>query len=107
MRPPGVNADSSLPDTTWSVVLAARPDHPARQAALENLCRRYYYPVYCFIRRRGNDPERSRDLTQAFFAHVLHRDVLAAADPARGSFRAFLLQVCRHFLIDEWKRDQR
>ena len=44
--------------THWSIVLAARrSDTPRARAALEELCRTYWYPLYSYIRRRGHSPE--------------------------------------------------
>ena len=57
--------------THWSVVLAAsQEDTPQSAAALEQLCRTYWYPLYAYIRRRGYSPEDAQDLTQAFFAQL-------------------------------------
>ena len=40
--------------THWSVVLATTSeDSPQAAAALEQLCRTYWYPLYAYIRRRG------------------------------------------------------
>src|SRR5882724_8778776 len=40
--------------THWSIVLAAGANDLTRAtAALERLCRTYWYPIYAFIRRRG------------------------------------------------------
>src|SRR6202000_646506 len=89
--------------THWSVVLEASRDNPSRSAAaMEELCRRYWYPIYAFIRRRGSDREEAEDLTQAFFAHLLERETLKKADPQKGKFRAFLLASLNHFLANEW-----
>lgn len=90
--------------TEWSVVLAAGSDTAARQAALERLCRTYWQPVYGFIRRLGNDAEQAKDMTQAFFLHLLESDFFATAAPERGRFRAYLRQSCRHFLGNEWQK---
>jgi RNA polymerase sigma-70 factor (ECF subfamily) len=69
------------------------------------LCKAYWYPIYAFIRRKGNDPELALDLTQAYFARLLEKSVIAAADPTKGRFRAFLRTDCRHFLIDGDRRE--
>ena len=71
----------------------------------EELCRAYWFPIYAFIRRKGNGPEQALDLTQGYFAHLLERGTVAAADPARGRFRSFLLADCCHFLAHERERD--
>lgn len=78
--------------TRWSLVArAASPADAARPAALEDLCRAYWYPLYAFLRRRGRMPEEAEDLVQGFFAGLLEQGALAQADPARGRFRTFLL----------------
>ncbi len=91
--------------THWSVVLAAgRNDTTHAQAALENLCQTYWYPLYAYARRRGHSPEDAKDLTQAFFARLLDRNWLGAADRERGRFRTFLLTAMSRFLSDEWDK---
>lgn len=88
--------------TRWSLVAAAgRPDSPAAGAALEELCRSYWTPVYGYVRRREADEHRARDLTQEFFARILEKNFFHKADPARGRFRAFLLTALKHFLANE------
>ena len=53
LLPPGIPANSSFPTTDWSIVrAAANLNNSARKAALENLCLRYWYPVYALIRQR-------------------------------------------------------
>lgn len=91
--------------TKWSVVRAAgRSDTTTARAALEKLCRTYWYPLYAYVRRRGHSPEDAQDLTQEFFARLLEGQSLATADPELGRFRSFLLTVMNHFLTDEWKK---
>ena len=91
--------------THWSVVLAAGHDSgTGAQAALEKLCRTYWFPLYVFARRQGNSPEDAQDLTQDFFCRLLEKNYLAKADPDRGKFRTFLLQSLKHFMVNEWKR---
>jgi RNA polymerase sigma factor (sigma-70 family) len=91
--------------TRWSVVLAAgQPGSPQAQAALETLCRTYWYPLYAYLRRRGYPPEDAQDLTQEFFARLLEKNLSAQADRAKGKFRSFLLMTLNHFLSDERER---
>jgi len=73
-------------------------------AALEELCRTYWYPLYAYVRRRGHGPEDAQDLTQQFFELFLRREYFRLADRSRGRFRTFLLHAMEHFLINEWKR---
>jgi len=91
--------------THWSVVLEAEQEDSSRQQeALEQLCQRYWAPVYAFIRRSGRGVEDAQDLTQSFFAHLLEHHALHGLDPRKGRFRSFLLVVLRHFLTNEAKR---
>lgn len=94
--------------TRWSLVAAAAGTgaaEPTARAALEELCRGYWYPLYAYVRRRGTDADAARDLVQAFFLRLLETGAFAAADPARGKFRTFLLTALTHFQANEWRRD--
>ncbi len=97
---------AGFPTTRWSQVAhAVNPAAPEAQAALEELCRAYWYPIYAFIRRKGNGPEQALDLTQGYFARLLERGTVAAANPVLGRFRSLLLADCRHFLAHQRERD--
>src|SRR2546422_860474 len=96
---------TQFPTTHWSVVLAAGgSSSPAAQAALEQLCRIYWYPLYVYVRRRGSSSEDAQDLTQGFFERLLERDLLADLRPARARFRSFLLHALKNHLASEWTR---
>ena len=90
--------------TRWTEVLQAAQASPDGAAALENLCRKYWYPLYAYVRREGFSPHDGQDLTQSFFARFLEKNYLAQVDPARGKFRSFLLASLKHFLANEWDR---
>lgn len=97
----------SFATTHWSVVVAAgQRDTPRAIAALEKLCRSYWYPLYAHVRRRGYSVEDAQDLTQEFFARLLDGRWLARADQARGRFRTFLLTALERFLVNEWHKDR-
>jgi RNA polymerase sigma-70 factor (ECF subfamily) len=91
--------------THWSVVLSARDkSSPQSAAALEKLCRAYWYPLYAHVRWLGNSPHDAEDLTQEFFARLLEKNYLEAAERERGRFRTFLLMALKRFLANEWDR---
>jgi RNA polymerase sigma-70 factor (ECF subfamily) len=91
--------------THWTVVLAAgKRSTPQSDAALEELCRAYWFPLYAYVRRHGHTKEDAEDLTQAFFARFLEKNYLAGLNAERGRFRAFLLASLKHFLINEWDK---
>ena len=111
------NAESSSEDigaraaafttTHWSVVVAAgHEDSSQARAALETLCRTYWYPLYAYVRRRGQSEHDAQDLIQGFFALLLQRQALQKVEPGRGKFRSYLLTALNHFLIDEHDRQQ-
>lgn len=97
-----------FPSTHWSVVLAAGlAGSPEAAAALEHLCRIYWYPLYIYVRRRGHDVHTAQDQVQSFFTRLLAKDYLQRADRTRGKFRAFLLTSLQRFLADEWDHARR
>jgi RNA polymerase sigma factor (sigma-70 family) len=84
--------------THWSVVLAAQGESTEADAALEKLCRTYWWPLYGFVRREGYKPEEAQDLTQAFFARLLERRDLETVRQERGRLRSYLLASLKNFL---------
>ncbi len=90
-----------FPTTCWGRLLRIKDP-----AALAELCKAYWYPIYAYVRRQGHHEHDAHDLTQAFFARLLEKETIAAADPARGRFRAFLLADCRFFLADARDRER-
>jgi RNA polymerase sigma-70 factor (ECF subfamily) len=106
MTSPTVALTAAFAPTRWTLVLAARGETPAAQAALGELCEAYWTPVFRFLRREGRDEDTARELTQDFFARILARDGFARADPERGRFRSFLLGAVKHFLGDVRDRGQ-
>jgi RNA polymerase sigma-70 factor (ECF subfamily) len=94
-----------FPNTRWSVVLAAtqRPS-PESAAALETICRSYWYPLYAYVRRCGQTPHDAQDLTQEFFCRLLEKRWLDSADRERGKLRIFLVTAMKHFMNNEWRK---
>lgn len=88
------------------MVQAGSSRAPEARAALAELCEAYWYPLYAFVRRRGEDRERAADLTQGFFAQFIERNSVEGADPEKGRFRAYLLGALKHFVSSERSRDR-
>jgi RNA polymerase sigma-70 factor (ECF subfamily) len=98
-------ASPEFQTTHWSlVVAAAEQGNETAKLALADLCQAYWYPLYAFLRRRGESVDDSADLTQAFFATLLEKGYLADADPQRGRFRSFLLTAISRFASKEHDR---
>src|SRR2546422_2450147 len=99
--PPG----AAFPPTRWSVVLDATLRHsPASAAALETLCRAYWYPLYAYVRRCGQSPHDAQDLTQDFFCRLLEKNWLDAAAREKGKLRTFLIVALKNFMSKQWRR---
>lgn len=101
----GVTGSPVFATTRWTLVLQAGDavSQPGRDA-LEQLCRAYWFPLYAYIRRRGNDAHAAQDLTQGFFARVLERNDLLGLTREGGRFRSFLLTALNRFLANEHER---
>jgi RNA polymerase sigma factor (sigma-70 family) len=90
--------------TRWSIVSScsdSATDEEKAQAALAELCKIYWRPVFAFICRQGQRVPDAQDLTQEFFAKVLKGRLLQSADRSRGRFRSLLLTALQRFLHDE------
>jgi RNA polymerase sigma factor (sigma-70 family) len=91
--------------TRWSaVLLSAQSQAPGSRAALAELCKLYWYPLYAFVRRRGYNGEDAQDLTQGFFLSLFDRKALRQVTPLKGKFRSFLLASMKNYLSNEFDR---
>ena len=78
-------------------VSGGSPD--VRQSALEELFRGYWKPVYhCLRVAFSKSNEDAKDLAQAFFLWVMETRPLDRYSARRGSFRAFLKSLLKHFV---------
>ena len=93
-----------FPATRWSVVLMAAGSGSHARAALEELCRLYWFPLYAFARQRGWSAEDAEDETQGFLTRIAAGELLASATPERGHLRTYLLAAFQRDLIDAQRR---
>lgn len=92
-----------FPDTRWTIILQSQgEDDEARQRALTHLCEAYWYPIYCYVRRRGLSPSDAEDSTQSFFCDLLEKDRFRLFSEEKGKLRAYLLTSIKRFLRNEW-----
>ena len=94
--------------THWTEILAAGREEDAdrRNAVLNALLKRYWKPVYCYLRQKGCGNERAKDLTQGFFVEiVMGREMIRKVDPTKGRFRGFLLKALEWYAIDEHRKE--
>jgi len=86
--------------THWSDIkkIAADDDTPNHDL-LNHLLKKYWKPVYCFLRQKGYGNERAKDLTQGFFQEVvLTGNLIQSANQTRGRFRTFLLAALEQYI---------
>jgi DNA-directed RNA polymerase specialized sigma24 family protein len=89
--------------TRWSLILSgggSKSKEQETRAALAELCRIYWRPIFAFICRRGYSTHDAEDLTQDFFVMIMKGDWLQNADRSRGRFRSLLLKSLKNFLND-------
>jgi len=90
----------AFPATTQGILDGLKGADDVRyRASFEEICRRYWKPVYAYVRAAWTkNNESAKDLTQAFLLWLLEDGRLKAFDPARGHFRAYLKVLLRSFV---------
>lgn len=101
---PGPFTPTGFPETCWSLVLRADLTLEGRNAALDELGRRYWYPVYAYLRQCGHDPDMAQGIARAFFGDLLQHAAAPRVDYPGKRFRDFLLQRLEAFLAADWRR---
>ena len=90
---------AAFPTTHWTMVHVAQGDDLRLAAlALEDLCRRYWYPVYAYLRRAGYSSEDAEDLTQTTFQRLVTSEALQQVQQERGRLRSFLIGLVRQVI---------
>ena len=93
--------------THWSLIDDVKKGRDRDRTLIGHLLQRYWKPVYCYLRRKGHDNERAKDLTQAFFHEVvLNRGLILRADQTKGRFRSFLLHAVRQYATKQGLKEQ-
>src|SRR5213593_1605013 len=97
-----------FPSTKWELLADASLRGDQSAAALNEFADRYYAAVRAFVAAIARSTVDADDLTQRFFETVvLSGRLLTRADRQKGSFRPYLKQAIRNFLIDEHRREAR
>ncbi|MBL8694271.1 MAG: sigma-70 family RNA polymerase sigma factor [Planctomycetes bacterium] len=91
---------TGFPSTLWSELRSARERGADPSVSAEWLAR-YAAPIESYLRvALRRDAESAKDLAQDFFAWMLQTGFVDKADPARGSFRAFVKKSLRNYVLD-------
>lgn len=89
------------------VLAAAKSASPEAEAALEDLCIAYWYPLYAYLRRSGHAHQTAEDLTQEFFAtRIVTKRVFQGMQPGAGRFRSWLLTSLQNMVGNEREKAQ-
>ena len=90
--------------THWSLIENIKSKEDKDKALMSLLLKRYWKPVYCYLRHKGYGNEQAKDLTQGFFHEmVLGKNLVRQADEARGRFRTFLLTALNHYVTSVYR----
>ena len=101
MSAPDPSQHTAFPATRWSLVRAVQGGSSEdAAAAMEELCKGYWYPIYAFLRRSGRAAHDAEDLTQAFFHRLITENALLTAQREAGKLRSWLLAVLKRQLSD-------
>jgi RNA polymerase sigma-70 factor (ECF subfamily) len=69
--------------------------------ALGELARRYWYPVYVYLRRCGHAPAAATDFARRFLRQLVSATAAERSQPAQGHYRSYLLAQLREFLASK------
>lgn len=91
---PAANRNGDFPTTHWTLVQIVKGgDKEQSAAALEDICERYWYPIYAYLRRSGYSAPDAEDLTQAVFQRIIEDDAIQQVQRERGRLRSFLISM--------------
>lgn len=104
----GEPALGDFPVTRWTLIQRAGSNDGAQsRPALEEMCRLYWYPLYCYARRRRLSPEDAEDATQTFFLRLLNHGRIADLNGEKGRLRAYLLRAFSNLMNSQWRAEHR
>jgi len=97
-------ANISFPSTEWTNVIGIS----LGESIQNEFARRYWKPIYSFLRLKGCDNEEAKDLTQGFFSEIiLDSNIFKSLDRSKGKFRTLLLTALNHYIVDVARHDKR
>jgi RNA polymerase sigma-70 factor (ECF subfamily) len=93
--------------TRWTAIESiASKDDASSRALVGDFLKGYWKPVYCYLRHKGYNSERAKDLTQGFFYEVvLGRELIQRADRTKGRFRTLLLRALDRYLVSVHRKE--
>jgi RNA polymerase sigma factor (sigma-70 family) len=95
----GQSSPDSFPTTRWTLIQVAQSGTSEEMAqAMEEICRRYWRPVFSFLIHSGRTKHDAEDLTQALFEKIISEEALMEARRERGRLRSYMLGMLRRVI---------
>ncbi|MBL9117704.1 MAG: hypothetical protein JNJ83_22040 [Verrucomicrobiaceae bacterium] len=102
------DAPDIFPPTRWTLLQRLQDGSGGdAMAALEQICKSYWSPLYFVARSRGYTTHDAQDAVQGFFESLLRRETLAKADQAAGKLRQLLLRSFENYCGQQWHKAAR
>jgi RNA polymerase sigma-70 factor (ECF subfamily) len=100
------DGDTCYPPTRISLLVEVKGSDDKKQfAALSELCRIYWYPVYSTARKCGCPAQDAADLTQELFRRLVKNDGFASIQKERGRLRAYLRTSVKRLCQENYRRE--
>lgn len=96
-------AGDGFGNTDWSNVQAAGQQGEGQGFARDQICLHYRRPLYYYIRRKGHSHEDADDLLQGFLLQFILGTDFVSLDPAKGTFRSFVLACLKNYLAKAYR----
>lgn len=98
--------NASFPTTHWTLIqIVQGGDRKMAAEALEDICGRYWYPIYAYLRRTGRSAHDAEDLTQMLFQRLVIDDAIQEVRKERGRLRSYLIGMLRRVQIRQARHD--
>ena len=102
----GRPARADFPTTRWTILDDIKNrDGTASQVALEELCRLYHYPLYCYLRRRELSHHDAEDILHDFLCRFIRLRSYDGLDKEKGRLRGFLAHALSRY-TGTWLRQK-
>lgn len=93
---------SRFPTTQWTHIHNLRGD--SRDAAMNHICRTYWFPLYVSARYQGMTPQDAEDTIQEFMMRMIEQNGFIKASAERGRLRNFLYASLKNFISNRRRK---
>jgi len=95
-----------FPSTRWTCIQRICSDDVAdARAAMEEVCRAYWGPLYGFALSMNRSHHDAEDCVQGFLMRVSSEDFFESVSPHKGKLRSFLLVSFKRYIADVWRKE--